>query len=129
MLEAVVEQVELRSKFLLGEDAGSVAGFSDNDRNVQTPGHQQRFIAEIMRRTGGVHHGHAAGRASITTREDIEFQPARFQQFAQEQDKRRLAGSTDGEVSDAHHRAAEPLGTREATVIERIARANPKTEE
>ena len=106
MLEAVVEQVELRSELLLGEDAGGVAGFSDNDRDVQTPRHQQRFVAEIARRAGGIHQGHASGLASVTAREDIEFQSARFQQLAQQQHKRRFARSADGEISDAHHRAA-----------------------
>ena len=48
MLEAIVEQVELRPELLLGEDAGGVAGFSDNDRDIQAPSHQQRFVAEIM---------------------------------------------------------------------------------
>ena len=79
MLEAVVEQMELRTELLLGKDAGGVAGFSDNDRNIQTPSHQEGFIAEIMRRTGGTHQGHAAGLASVTARQDIEFQSARFQ--------------------------------------------------
>ena len=49
MLEAIVEQVELRSELLLGKDAGGVAVFADDDRDIQTPRHQQRFIAEIAR--------------------------------------------------------------------------------
>ena len=49
MLEAIVEQVDLRSKLLFGKDAGSMAVFADDDRHIQTPRQQQRFIAEITR--------------------------------------------------------------------------------
>ena len=55
--------------------------------------------------------------------------PLRFQQLAQQQHKRRFARSADGEISDAHHRAAEPLGASEAAVIKRVPRANPESEE
>ena len=128
MLEAVVEQMELRPELLLGEYAGSVAGFSDDDRNTQTPRHQQGFVAEIMRRTCGIDQSHALSLASVTAREDIELHSSRFQQLSQQQHKRRLARSTDGEISDAHHRPAEPLGASQAAVIERVPRANPEPE-
>ena len=49
MLEAIIEQVELRSELLFRKEAGSVAGFADDDRDLQTPRQQERFIAEIGR--------------------------------------------------------------------------------
>ncbi len=57
MLKTVVEQVQLRSEFLLGKNTGRVAVFADDDWNAQTPRHQQRFVAEIMRRTCGIDQG------------------------------------------------------------------------
>ena len=87
-----------------------MAGFADDDRHIQTPRHQQRFVAEIMRETGRVDQGHAPGLASVTAGEDIEFHAPRFEQVSQQQDERRLARSADGEVSDAHHRAARAFG-------------------
>ena len=49
MLEAIVEQVELRSEPLFCKDAGGVAVFADDDWDFQTPRQKQWFIAEIAR--------------------------------------------------------------------------------
>ena len=78
MLEAIVEQVELRSELLFGKNPGGVAGFSDDDRNLQAPRHKQWFIAEIAWRTGGIDQGHASGLAPVAAREDIEFNRLSF---------------------------------------------------
>ena len=106
-----------------------MAVFADDDRDLQAPRHQQRFIAEIARGAGGIDQGHASGLAPVAAREDIEFDASLFQQLAQKQHKRRFARSADGQVSHAHHRAAEPLGASDAAVIKRVTRANPESEE
>ena len=129
MLEAIIEQVELRSELLFRKDAGGVAVFSDDDRDLQAPSQKQWFIAEIARGTGGIDQGHASGLAPIAAREDVELDLSLFQQLAQKQHKRRFARSADGQVSHAHYRAAEPLGANDAAVIKRVSRANAKSEE
>lgn len=129
MLEAIVEQVELRSELLFGKNPGGVAAFSDDDRDLQAPRQKQWFIAEIACRTGGIDQGHASGVAPVAAREDIELNLSLFQQLAQKQHKRRFARSADGQVSHAHHRAGEPPGAKDSAVIKHVSRANSESEE
>jgi hypothetical protein len=128
VLKAIVEQMELGSELLLGKNSGSTTGFPDDNRNIQAPGHKQRFVAEIIRRSGWVDQEYATCLASETTRENIEFQAARFKQLSQQKYKRCFAGSSDGEVANAHHRATESLGADDAVVIEQVPGANPESE-
>ena len=129
MLEAIVEQVELRSKLLFRKNAGGVAVFSDDDWDPQAPRQKQWFIAEIARSTGGIDQGHASGLAPVAAREDIELDLSLFQQLAEKQYKRRFTRSANGQVSHAHHRGVEPLGANDSAVIKRVSRANPESEE
>ncbi len=129
MLEAVVEKMELRSELFLGENSRSVTGFPDDDRNIQTPCHEQRFVAEIMGRARWVYQQHAVALASVAPGEDIEFQATGFQQLSQQEDKGRFARSADGEVADTNHRALQPLGASEASLIKCVTGANPESEE
>ena len=110
MLEAIVEQVQLRSELLFRKNAGGVAVFADDDRDFQAPRQKQWLIAEIARGAGGIDQGHASGLAPVAAGEDIEFDASFFQQLAQKQHKRRFARSADGQVSHAHHRAARASG-------------------
>jgi hypothetical protein len=75
-----------------------------------------------------VYRKHAVGLASVTAREDIEFQASRFEQLSQQKDKRCFARSSDGEVADADHGATESLGTSEASIIKCVTDANPESE-
>src|SRR5581483_8179619 len=47
MLKAVVEQVQLGTKFLLGNQAGLKPLLTDDDRHQQFPGDEKRLIAEV----------------------------------------------------------------------------------
>ena len=129
MLKAIVEQVELRPEFLFRKDSGSVAVFADDDWDLQTPRHQDRLIAEIGRGSGGIDQGHASGLASVAAGEDVELDVSLFQQLSQKEHERRFARSADGQVSHAHHRPSEPLGTDDAVVIKGVPRANAESEE
>ena len=72
MLEAIVEQVQLRSELLFRKNAGGVAVFADDDRDFQAPRQKQWFIAEIARGAGGIDQGHASGLAPVAAGEDVE---------------------------------------------------------
>ena len=129
MLKAVVKQVQLRPKFLLGEDTGSIAFFSDDHRDIQPPRYQQGFVAEITWGSRGINQRHPFCLAPVTARENIELDPFPLQQFAHQQNERSLARAANRQVSNADDRTPQPIGTSDAAIIEIIPRSNAQPEE
>ena len=107
MLEAIVQQVQLRTESLLGQSPGGVAVFADDDRHSQLARDQQRLVAKFARRAARIDQRHARGLAPVAAREHIERNAALLQQLAQQNEERRLARAADREIADAHHRALQ----------------------
>ena len=66
MLKAVVEDVQLRMELLLGDSARIVTAFTDDNRNAQPPGDQQRLIAEVGGVAIGLNYHDAVSFAAIS---------------------------------------------------------------
>ena len=64
MLKAVVEDVQLRLEFLLGDSARVITAFTDDHRNAQPARDQQRLIAEVGGVAIGLNYQHAASFAA-----------------------------------------------------------------
>src|SRR3984957_14086666 len=47
MLKPIIQQVNLRAELRFGERTGAIAVFAHNYRRLQTPGDQQRLVAEF----------------------------------------------------------------------------------
>ena len=83
MLKAVIQNVKLRLKLVLGDQPSFVTAFPDYDRNVQPARNQQRFVAEIGSAAIRIHYTNATRLAAISTRQNIETNATRLQQFAE----------------------------------------------
>ena len=112
VLESVVEQVSLRPELLFGKQAGGIAIFADNDGHTQLARDQQRLIAEFLRRTCRIDQRTPFVCAAIAAREHVEGDAALLQQFAQHDEKRRLAGASGRDAANADHGPLQPVGTR-----------------
>ncbi len=123
MLEAVVEQVQLRAELLFRPLTGGIAVFGDNHRHLQLARNQHRFVAKVARRAGGVNLSHALGSPSIAAREHVEGNAALLEQATQQNEKRRFSGAADGEVAHAYHRAVQPSGWDCAVIIKAVTQS------
>ncbi len=79
MLEAVVQQVQLRAEFPLGELPGLVTLLAHNDRHAQLARNQQRLVSKFARRALGIDERHSSRGAPVPAREHIERDAALLQ--------------------------------------------------
>ncbi len=123
MLKTVVEDVQLRLKFPLGESARVITAFTDDHWNAQPPRDQQRLIAEI----GGVaiflNYQNAASFAAISACEHVEANAARLQQFAERNHERGFARTPHRQIPDADHRLLQPPRREHAAIVERVSQS------
>src|SRR4029077_3426768 len=124
MLEAIIEQVELWSEFRLGEYASRVTILSERYGDFKSTGNQQWLVAKLHGRSTRIDPEDPACLAAVTTRQDVELYPTRFQQLAQKDHKRSVAGASDGEVADANNRAPKRACGQNTTVVEEVARTD-----
>ena len=75
VLEAIVEQVELRSELVFRENSSCVAVLANDDGYSQTSGHEQRFISKVARGTARVDQRDPFCLASVAAGEDVELHP------------------------------------------------------
>src|ERR1700686_2442952 len=126
MLEAVVEDMQLRLKFLLGDSACIIPPFPDDNRNAQPARDQQRLIAEV----GGVairlNYQNAASFAAISAREHVETNAARLQQFAERNHERGLARTTHRQIPNADHGPLQPPRRQHAAIEQGISQSGSR---
>src|ERR1022692_5137827 len=104
MLEAVIQQMNLRTEPTFREPAGFIAVFAHDDWDSQAPSQKQRLIAKFPSGASRIHHGCAACPATVAAGEYVELHSARRQQFSQSQDERSLPRAPDRQVADADNR-------------------------
>ena len=112
------------AKFLLGKKPGLVTVFAHYDGNLQPAGQEQGFVAKVARGSAGIDEQNAAGLAAVTSREDVEGDPAGFQQLAEKNHERSFPRAADREIADAYHRPFESPGGQEFAVVERVFGSN-----
>src|SRR5207248_5981012 len=103
MLEAIIEQMELRTEILFGVKPCLVSVFAHDDGNVQLACNQQRLIAKVARRASWIDNPDAFTLPPVPTGEHVEGNAALPQKLAQQDDERSLAGTSDGNVADADY--------------------------
>jgi len=121
MLEAVVEDVQLRFEFLLGDLTGLIATFANDHGNVQAARDQQGFVAEVGGAAIGVDEQNAASFAAVSAGEDVEGNAARFQQHSEGNDEWGFARAADRQISDADDWSREAVRGQHGAVVELVA--------
>src|SRR5436305_967490 len=108
VLKTIVEQMRrIRSSagvIFLRLQAGGKPLFTYDYRTTQFPCDQERLVAELLRSTVRIYGQHSASGASVSTREDINPNASRGEEFAEHDDEGRLARAADGDVAHAHYR-------------------------
>src|SRR2546430_11936960 len=106
MLQAVVGEDDIRAPghqraragdAIPGDDGGTGAAARDDER----------LIADLPPVASRLHGARCGAAAAVTARDDAHLQSL-LEQLAREPDgERGLAGATDGEIADHHHRSEE----------------------
>src|SRR4051812_7728650 len=93
MLEAVIEDMKLRTELLLGQLPGFKAAFADNHRTFKTACDQQRLVSELCCNAVRIDRSGASRLTSISARKHVKAEPALPQHFSKHYDEWRLPGS------------------------------------
>jgi len=103
MLEAIIEQMELRTEFLFGAKPCLVSVFPHDDGNVQLACNQQRLITKVARRASWIDNPDAFILPPVATGQHVKTNASVPQKLAQQNDEWSLAGASDGNVADADY--------------------------
>ncbi len=129
VLEAVIQQVKLRTELPFRESSSFVAFLADDDRYAELAGDQQRLVAVLLRASLRIDQDDAFGLSPIAAREHVEGDPALMQQLAQQDEKGGLARASDRDVADAHHRALQPMNEQAALIVEPVTNVDGRAED
>src|SRR5450432_2939855 len=121
--------MKLGSEFLFGKTSGFITAFANHHRHSEPARHEQWLVAKFLRRSVWIHERDSACLAAVSARQNVEFDRARRQQFAERQDKRRFSGTTHRKVADTDHRSLESLRPEYATIIKRVLNSNTDSED
>src|SRR5215468_10376732 len=117
MLKTIVQQVELRPEFRLGQLARLITVLPKNNRNLESARNQERFISKLFGRAARIHEEHPTRPSAIPAREYVEFHAARLQQLPQQDHERRLTSASHREIADADHRTAQNMTPQRTAII------------
>src|SRR5882724_9825722 len=120
MLKSIVEQVKFGREVFFRQQASLIAVRAYDHRNLESLGDQQRLVAELLWRAGGINDCGFSRGAAITAGKHIKGYSTLTEQSSQRDDKRRLSTPPDGDVSNAHYRTRKAARFQELTIIERI---------
>src|SRR5580700_4299218 len=106
----------------LGKAPSFVSIFTHHHWNLQPASDQQWLVPELLRQPARIHQHHSPALATVTSREDVEFNASGLQQLPEQHHKWSLARPAGREISHADHGSVEAPGPQPPAVVERIAR-------
>src|SRR5437763_1826086 len=121
MLEAIVENVQLWAELVLCKDAGTVAVFSNDHRASETARDQQWFVAEVIRRAIAIDSEHSTCASAVAARKNVILNVARFEQLAEQHDKRCFARSSNRNISHADDGLRQSARLQDASIVQTVA--------
>ena len=123
-LKAIVEQMQVWTELCLSKLSCRIAVLSDNHRNLQSAGYEQRLVAELLRQSRRIHQQYASASSAISAGEHIEFHSARFQQLSEQHDKWRFSRAPGRYVAHTDDRADQLSHWQQPAIVKGIPRCN-----
>src|SRR6266496_983224 len=97
-----------------------VAAFTHEYRATQATGKEERLVAEFFWRSIGINLENSLRFASITARKNVEWDAALLQQLSEQNHKRSLSRTANGQVAHADHWTVQSLRLQRAAIVQAI---------